>query len=556
MASIDDSKTGMRKQTSIADLIVKGAIALVTTAFFIGAYLQFQVTFWLALISALSVYIALLMLHTLMRRSERVDVLASEVTRLEGELARVQSPRDAAYAPPAAAPGARNQPGRNTTPPRADVKMPPLKPSQPPLGGRASNSPGAMPPPVPQPLASSSAPSYAQPAAKREERAEPTLSPWPSATGGSESVHDYWSFRPEKASGPDETPKASKNQKIMPPQPEQEGDLEAVQGMIKRLAKEVSLPGESAEQAEPAGPEAEAAMRASLEALRSTAGTMRSATSKSPLNGLRRDRDSSAPMPPPIAPAHARLSSIGEAVAAGRMEARLDPIVGLADHQLHHYEVAICPRDEKGVELAVSGQDGQLAKTGLLPLIDGARLKWAAQISRSLAEEGPQNCVFTAVSAESLGSDRFLDDLAKAYRQREALAGELVLTFTMADIRTFGGMEWSALTDMRDLGFRFGLDGVTDLDYEFTALKAAGFSFVALRAADVLKGLNGPGGNVAGADICHQMNSIGLSVIVGGIADEATRTAVVKAGFPLGQGALFGPPATVTAETLSGSAAA
>ena len=52
MASIDDSRNGMRNQGGIADLIVKGAIALVTVAFFIGAYLQFQVTFWLALIAA------------------------------------------------------------------------------------------------------------------------------------------------------------------------------------------------------------------------------------------------------------------------------------------------------------------------------------------------------------------------------------------------------------------------------------------------------------------------------------------------------------------------
>ncbi len=99
MASISDSKTGMRNTGGIADLIVKGAIALVTAAIFIGAYLQFQVAFWLALIAALSVYITLLMLHTLMRRSERVDGLVSEVTRLESELANVKG-RPGEYVPP------------------------------------------------------------------------------------------------------------------------------------------------------------------------------------------------------------------------------------------------------------------------------------------------------------------------------------------------------------------------------------------------------------------------------------------------------------------------
>ena len=55
MASIEQIGAGVRNKTSIADLVVKGAIALVTAAFFIGAYLQFQVTFWLSLIAALSV---------------------------------------------------------------------------------------------------------------------------------------------------------------------------------------------------------------------------------------------------------------------------------------------------------------------------------------------------------------------------------------------------------------------------------------------------------------------------------------------------------------------
>ena len=90
MASIEHSEHGMPKQSGVADLIVKGAIALVTAAFFIGAYLQFQLTFWLALIAALSVYIMLLMVHALRRRAERETDLVSEVTRLGDEVARLQ----------------------------------------------------------------------------------------------------------------------------------------------------------------------------------------------------------------------------------------------------------------------------------------------------------------------------------------------------------------------------------------------------------------------------------------------------------------------------------
>ena len=80
----------MPKHSGVADLIVKGAIALVTAAFFVGAYLQFQVSFWMALVGALSVYITLLMGHAVMRRRERETDLVSEMERLEDEVGGTQ----------------------------------------------------------------------------------------------------------------------------------------------------------------------------------------------------------------------------------------------------------------------------------------------------------------------------------------------------------------------------------------------------------------------------------------------------------------------------------
>ena len=234
----------------------------------------------------------------------------------------------------------------------------------------------------------------------------------------------------------------------------------------------------------------------------------------------------------------------------------LRSIIGLADQQVHHYELTVCPRDEKGAALPLVVHDPQLARTGLHPLIDVARLTRASRICRSLSDAGHKQCVFSPTSAESLGTDRFLDELANTYRQREALAGDLVLSFGQADVRTFGGTEWSALTDMRDLGFRFGLEDVTDVDYEFTALRAAGFAFVKIDAARFLRGLPGPAGVTPGAEVSRRLGELGLAVIVGGIGDEATRAAVLDCGVPLGEGPLFGPPRPVGADVLTGSGTA
>src|SRR5438105_3955724 len=116
------------------------------------------------------------------------------------------------------------------------------------------------------------------------------------------------------------------------------------------------------------------------------------------------------------------------------------------------------------------------------------------------AHQRQKYCVLAAASGEALATDGYLDELAGVYRAREALAGELVLTFSQADVRSFSGTEWSNLTDMRDLGFRFGLDQTTDLDYEFSALRAAGFAFVRIDAVAFLQGLPAATGIMAAPD--------------------------------------------------------
>ncbi len=366
-------------------------------------------------------------------------------------------------------------------------------------------------------------------------------------------MHDYWAFRPEKpALGETSQPR---RKEAPPAGAEREADLDAVQGMIKRLADEVSLG------ADPAGerplPSPETIARASVDALNTTASTMRAAAApKAPSAAAPAASRASPPsMPPPIAPAHARMSSLAAALAAGRMDTLVEPIMGLGDHHVHYYEASVCPRDERGMPLPVEAHDGELARTGLAPLLDGARLKRAAQVCRTFAHQRQKYCVLAAASGEALATDGFLDELASVYRAREALAGELVLTFAQADVKAFSGMEWSNLTDMRDLGFRFGLDETTDLDYEFTALRAAGFAFVRIDAANFLHGLPAATGVMPAPDVCRSLAELGLITIVEGIDSEMTRAKVVARGVSLGQGPLFGPPQLIAADALGTAAA-
>jgi len=589
MASIENSEHGLPKHSGTADLIVKGAIALITAAFFVAAYLQFQMSFWLALLGALSVYVMLVLAHVLRRRSEREKDLVYEVSRLEGEVARLKvtppatAPTPAARtgagaraaklaAPPPVAPSPSLPAGMKATVPPAPPAAPPpathktLRPGRPAaekgVSERAprlmSHRPGAPAgaPTRPEPslsVAPLSVPPQpsAAPASERMLRAEPpqadippmpTLPDWSApaaaaAPAGDRKMHDYWpsASKPSVPEGP--------RVELPPLANERETDLDAVHGMIKRLANEVSVGGEPTLDGLPSI-RPETALRASLDALQTTASAMRATSQKKGAGPSAPSAPRGAgPTPPPIMPSHARLAALAEAVSAGRIDVALSPIVGLADHQTHYYEVVARPLDERGMVLPAGTRDPQLALAGLLPLLDRARLRQAAHVAGSLAEEGRETCLFAAASSVSLANDGFLDELADAYRGREALANELVLTFAQADVRTFGGPEWSGLTDMRDLGFRFGVEDVSDFDYEFTALCAAGFAFVKMDAATLLAGLPSPSGPMAAEEVCRNLNELGLTLVVGNVNDEETRDRVLAAGVPLGQGVLFGAPA-------------
>ena len=467
MASIDDSRTGMRNQSGIADLIVKGAIALVTAAFFIGAYLQFQVTFWLALIAALSVYITLLMLHALMRRSERVDALVSEVTRLEDELARLQAGRrrQAADTGRHRPHGCRSAAARRAMP-AARLLPPPAAPVADSSAVAACSAATAVRRSAPErasrPCRARAAAAHAQRMRRRRRPSlrrgaaptlsirscaggsrQPELSPWPRSAGSGASQHARLLGLPPGQAVAARDPAQRAARPAPPPAAEREADLDAVQGMIKRLADEVSLGGDGLlERAPP--PRQESALRASLDALQTTASTMRAARNEGACRS----------------PAPARTASRRSDAAADRAGARApvvarrcrrrrphgcrarQPIVGLADHQVHYYEVdRVCPRDERGMPSARRRpRSAACAHRAASAARQRAPEAQAAQVCRSFAEQGQKYCVFAAASGESLATDRFLDELADAYREREALAGELVLTFAQADVRTFGGI--------------------------------------------------------------------------------------------------------------------
>ncbi len=243
--------------------------------------------------------------------------------------------------------------------------------------------------------------------------------------------------------------------------------------------------------------------------------------------------------------AHDRLDAITDALQSGRVDVLLDPILGISDGKARHFEVAVRLRDRDENAIDLSGDLEDVVGTGVLPLLDRARLSRTSQLSLRLESRGRNGALFSQFAGESLIADQFLDEFADAYRERESFAGQLVMTFSQADIRRLGPREWATLVDMADLGFRFAVSGVSDLDMDFEDLRGRGFQFVKLDADVFLNGLPAAEITIPAGDICKHLAGVGMTLIVGEIEDELVAAKVFGFGVLFGQGSLFGGPRLV-----------
>jgi EAL domain-containing protein (putative c-di-GMP-specific phosphodiesterase class I) len=357
-----------------------------------------------------------------------------------------------------------------------------------------------------------------------------------------------------------------------PSQSPSEKNVELIQDLIKKLADELSDPAPAAQ---PTGTgEAEDAMIArSLAALDTAAASMRAAAdgpaeetarawwpAAEPGRHPPERRAAPAPTPrtdpgaaqgagaPPLP--NPRLARAAEAIAANRMEILLEPIQALNEGRARHFEISARFLGEDGAAIETS----PLERTGLIPRMDAASVIRAARVAQKLGERGREGTVLTSIAAESLTDPGFID---AAIAQAKAARGMgLVLSFSQAATRALTDLQINGLNALTAAGCRFALQEVADLNMDFGALKAAGFSFVKLDAPAFLEGLPAAGSRVAAADLCRHLGEFGLTLVVARIEDDWMLMRILGFGVQLGMGGLFGGPKLVKAEVVGEPAAA
>ena len=258
----------------------------------------------------------------------------------------------------------------------------------------------------------------------------------------------------------------------------------------------------------------------------------------------------------------ARIQVIRDALAENRVDLYLQPVVGLPQRRTAFYESFTRLRDATG-RVIMPAEYLQVAEPeGLMAAIDNLLLFRCVQIVRRLGKGDRRIGVFCNISAASLADERFFRQFLDFMTQNRDLAGALVFELGHAAFKARGAVEARNMAKLADLGFRFSLDKVSDLDLDLPDLERADVKYAKVSASLLLSGLLEREGraaprivrDLAAADYAGVLRRHGVELIAEKVENEREVIDVLELDISYGQGHLFGQPRPIRDDILADTA--
>ncbi len=257
---------------------------------------------------------------------------------------------------------------------------------------------------------------------------------------------------------------------------------------------------------------------------------------------------SAAPELPAPAPEET-IAAIRSAIEAHRVDMHLQPIVTLPQRKVRYYEALTRLRTEDGQMLPPAEFLGPAEMGGLLGRIDHLLLFRCVQVLRRLLLKNREIGLFCNISAATLNDAQYFPQMVHFMEANRVLAPSLVLEFKQSAWRDMGPLELESLASLRELGFRFCMDQVTDLRFEPRDLAERGVRFIKAPVS-LLLGQADAGADIHVADLSDLLNRHGIGLIADKIEAENQVVELLDIDLRFGQGFLFSPPRPVRAEAL------
>jgi cyclic-di-GMP phosphodiesterase TipF (flagellum assembly factor) len=236
------------------------------------------------------------------------------------------------------------------------------------------------------------------------------------------------------------------------------------------------------------------------------------------------------------------LDLVREGLRENAVELALQPIVSLPQRKRRYFECLSRVRTHDGGVIVPEQYLAVAERHGLVTAIDNLLLFRCIQTLRRIRKSNANVGFFLNISPNTLADRGFFRDFIQLMAQNIELAPALVFEFPQRALAQADDSLWRDLDRLAQMGFRFSIDQVTDLDLDAATLSGRHFRFLKLEAARVTEAARS---GLLGNDpklLKRTLDSYAIDLIVERIETEAMLLEVLDLHVDFGQGFLFGEP--------------
>lgn len=252
------------------------------------------------------------------------------------------------------------------------------------------------------------------------------------------------------------------------------------------------------------------------------------------------------------------MDLVREALLDNRVELHLQPIVQLPQRKTAYYEGFTRLKDATGRLILPQEFIPAAEEAGLMTTIDNVLLFRCVQIVRKLMKQDRRVGIFCNISPAALADEHFFPQFYDFMRENRDLAGSVIFEITQNAFEARTAIEARAMAKLIDLGFRFSIDKVSNVEIDLPDLERSGVKYIKI-SADTLtqqvvrQGLRPRSAitrEIAAADIAAVFQRYGIDLIAERIESEESVLEALDLDAPYGQGHLFGAPRPIKESLL------
>jgi cyclic-di-GMP phosphodiesterase TipF (flagellum assembly factor) len=253
------------------------------------------------------------------------------------------------------------------------------------------------------------------------------------------------------------------------------------------------------------------------------------------------------------------FDTVREALTENRVDLYLQPVVGLPQRKTVFYESFSRLRDATGRVIMPAEYLRVAEPGGLVGAIDNLLLFRCVQIVRRLAKQDRKVGIFCNIALASLDDEAFFPQFLEFMSENRDLSSRLIFELGQASFEARSATAARNMAQLADLGFRFSLDKVVNLDLDFQNLSRADIKYLKISAPTLLSELLSLDGRPAlrslrhlnAADFADLTRRYGLEIIAEKVETENEVIDVLELNIVYGQGNLFGEPRPIRDSLLN-----